>query len=52
MRVAVLGMDGPKRKVVAAFVLDGPERKVVTVLGLSWTFTELLVNSSNVLLAA
>ena len=39
---------------VAALGLDGTERKVVTVLGLngsSWIVTELLVNSSNVLLA-
>ena len=40
---------------VAALGLDGMKRKVVTVLGLdglSWIVTELLVNSSNVLLAA
>ena len=40
--VAVLGLDGPERKVVKVLGLNGP----------SWIVIELLVNSSNVLLAA
>ena len=40
--VIVLGMDGSERKVVIVLGLNGP----------SWIVTELLVNSSNILLAA